>query len=261
MNLRIILVDDELPSRNRLRKFLMEEPDVEIIAECASGPEALECIRRQRPNLVFLDVQMPEMNGLEVARALPADPLPAIVFVTAHDRHAVAAFEVRALDYLLKPFSRVRLQEALRRTRRRIQNASPDRGLISTAVMPLADSSPPVRNRFAIRDGNQTLIVKIQDVDYIEAAANYVVLCTAQGNHVLRETLRCLEASLPPALFLRISRSVIVNVDRVKSIRMNIPGEWHVVLGNDRELLMTRGLKEVQERLQYDSIRPAPDEA
>jgi two-component system, LytTR family, response regulator len=259
MSFRTVVVDDEALARSRLRKFLVQEPGVEIIGECASGPEAIEYIRRHRPDLVFLDVQMPELSGLEVARALPKEHLPAIIFVTAHDRHAVEAFEVQATDYLLKPFDRVRLQEALRRVRQRLQATASAPAAEVTGVASLGQNPSPYLKRFAIKASNQTLFVKTQDVDYIEAAANYAVLCTPKGNHVLRETLRNLEASLSPAMFVRISRSIIVNVDRIKAIRMVAAGEWLVVLQGDRELEMTRGFKEVQERLQYSPSRPSPE--
>lgn len=254
MNIRTVVVDDEALARARLRRFLAQEPDIEIVGECANGPEALDCIRQLQPHLVFLDLRMPEMDGLQLVRALPAHALPAIVFVTAHDQYAVGAFEVRATDYLLKPVTRARLQEAVRRVRQHLKNAQP-------AVVPAPSSVPPAQagvylNRFAIKDGNQTVFVRIVEVDYIEAAANYVVLCTAKGNHILRETLRNLEVSLPPEIFLRISRSVIVNMDRIKAIRSAGAGEWQVVLDGEKEFLMTRGIKEVQERLQYSSSRP-----
>ncbi|MEJ0089763.1 MAG: LytTR family DNA-binding domain-containing protein [Limisphaerales bacterium] len=259
MNLRTLVVDDETLARNRLRKFLEQEPGVEVIGECENGPEAIECIRRDRPGLVFLDVQMPEINGLDVVRALPAEHLPAIIFVTAHDRHAVEAFAVEALDYLLKPFSRERLQAALRRARIRLQDAPQmQAGQMKTATR-LVENNSSWLTRFVVKEGNQMLFVKTQEVDYIEAAANYAVLCTPKGNHVLRETLRNLEASLSPALFVRISRSIIVNVERIKAIRLVLPGEWQVILHGDRELQMTRGLKEVQERLQYSTGRPSPE--
>jgi two-component system LytT family response regulator len=254
MNIRTVVVDDEPLARSRLRKFLIQEPDVEIVGECANGPEALGCIRQQAPDLVFLDLHMPQLNGLQVVRALPAEALPAIVFVTAHEEHAVEAFEVQAADYLLKPFTRARLQEAVRRVRQRLQ--APARPRPAAPVAP-PEPPPPWLNRFAVKDGNQTLFIKIQDVDYIEAAANYAVLCTPAGNHVVRETLRNLEACLSPALFLRISRSVIVNLDRVKAIRSGPPGEWQVVIASGREFLMTRGMKEVQNRLQYSASHPA----
>ena len=259
MNIRTVVVDDETLARNRLRKFLAQEPGVEIIGECASGPEAVEYISHQRPELVFLDVHMPQLSGLDVARALPAEYLPAIIFVTAHDRYAVEAFEVQALDYLLKPFSRERFQVALRRARLRLQAPPQARADQFAALTRLAENNSPYLNRFAGKDGNQTLFIKTQDVDYIEAAANYLVLCTPRGNHVLRETLRNMEASLAPAMFVRISRSIIVNVDRIKAIQSGLPGEWLVVLHDNREFQMTRGLKEVQERLQYSLTRPSPE--
>ena len=247
MSIRALLVDDEPLARNRLRKFLAQEPDVEIVGECDNGAEAVECIRRQQPDVVFLDLRMPECGGLELVRALPTESLPAIVFVTAHEQHAVEAFAVQATDYLLKPFTRARLQEAVRRVRQRLEAPARLRATQPTPVEP----SPPQLHRFAVKDGNQTWFVKIHDVDYIEAAANYVVLCTPNGNHILRETLRNLEASLSPALFLRISRSVMVNLERVTAIRSGAADEWLVVLQDGREFPMTRGWKEVQERLQY----------
>jgi two-component system LytT family response regulator len=247
MNIRVVLVDDEPLARSRLRKFLALEGDVEIVGECENGPAAVECIEEQHPDVIFLDMQMPEMNGLEVIRALPEELQPEVIFVTAHEEHAVEAFAVRAMDYLLKPFTRVRLQEAVRRARQRLQN-SPRR---PAPPFPAPEPRPPWLSRFAVKEGNQTLFIRTQDVDYIEAAANYVVLCTANGNHVLRETLRNLEADLSPELFLRISRSVIVNLHRIKAIRSSPAGEWQVVLEDGRDFLMTRGLKEIQTRLQY----------
>lgn len=251
MSIRVVVVDDEPLARNRLRKFLTQEPDVEIVGECENGSDAIGCIRQQWPDVVFLDLHMPQCGGLEVVRALPEGCLPAIVFVTAHEEHAVAAFEVQATDYLLKPFTRARLQEAVRRVRQRLQ--APERTRTAEPAVPSAPPEPPLPclTRFAIKDGNQTTFVRIQDVDYIEAAANYVVVCTPKGNHILRETLRHLEASLPPAAFLRISRAVIVNLDRINAIRSEATGEALVVLKDGREFLMTRGWKEVQDRLQY----------
>ena len=259
MTIRTVVVDDEVLARNRLRKFLVQEADVEIIGECASGPEAITCLREHQPDLVFLDVHMPQFNGLDVVRALPPGYLPAIIFVTAHDRYAVEAFKVQALDYLLKPFDRARLQEAVRRVRQRLQTLAGARAAQLAPPGKAVESNPRWLNRFAVKDGNQTLFVKTQDVDYIEAAANYAVLCTQNTNYVLRETLRNLEASLSPELFLRVSRSIIINLNRIKAIRSGGPGEWFVVLQNDRELLMTRGLKDVLKRLQYSNVRPTAE--
>lgn len=254
MSLRVLVVDDEALARNRLCKFLRLEPDLEIVGESDSGVQAIDQIRQHAPDLVFLDLHMPQVGGLEVVRAfLPAE-LPAIVFVTAHDQHAVEAFAVQAMDYLLKPFTRSRLQEAVRRVRQRLLAPISPRTAPLVALANPPETAAPRLTRFAVKEGNQTLFVRIQDVDYIEAAANYVVLCTAKGNHILRDTLRNLESALPSDSFLRISRAVIVNLNRINAIRSGVPGEWLVVLLDGREILMTRGWKEVQERLQYSAL-------
>lgn len=252
MNIRTVVVDDESPARARLKKFLAEEPDLEIIGECADGRTAVDFILHQHPDLVFLDVQMPQFSGFDVVRTLPPERQPAIVFVTAHDQYAVEAFETQAVDYLLKPFDRMRLQEAVRRVRLRLQPATP----VAAGQSLPADNRSVRLTRLAVKDGNQTHFIKIQDVDCIEAAANYVVLCTQHGNYVLRETMQHLETSLPPELFLRISRAVIINLERIKSIRSYLPGEHVIVLQKGREFPMTRGLKEVRKRLQYANIPP-----
>jgi len=256
MSIRAVVVDDETLARNRLKHFLEEEPDLEVIGECASGRAAVDFIQRHHPDLVFLDVQMPQFSGFDVLKALPPEGRPAIVFVTAHDRYAVDAFETQALDYLLKPFNRDRLQEAVRRARLRLQPSSPPPTDQTPLLTPSTENKPPRLNRFAVKEGNQTHFIKIQDVDYIEAAANYVVLCTQNGNYVLRETLHNLEIALPPTEFLRISRAIIINLERIKSIRSEMPGEHFIILQNGREFPMTRGLKEVRERLQYSTVSP-----
>jgi two-component system LytT family response regulator len=259
MTIRTIVVDDEVPARNRLRQILGQEPDVEIVSECASGGEAIESIHRLQPDVVFLDVQMPEIGGLDVARALRVEQLPAIIFVTAHDRHAVEAFEVEAVDYLLKPFTRLRLKDSLRRAREYLFSRTTMRADQAFPPAPPAPGNTPYINRFVVKDRHQTLFVKTQDVDYIEAAANYVVLCTAGGNYVLRQTLGSVEASLPSDLFFRISRSVVVNVERIKSLRSGELGDLMVVLQSGRELVMTRKQKDLQQLLQYSGARPQPE--
>lgn len=256
MNIRTLVVDDETLARARLQKFLAEEQDLEIIGECADGRTAVDFILRYHPDLVFLDVQMPQFSGFDVVRTLPPEKRPAVIFVTAHDRYAVEAFETQAMDYLLKPFDRLRLHEAVRRVRLRLQQPMPVHAGQSANQTLRGDNKPGRLTRLAVKDGNQTHFIKVQDVDYIEAAANYVVLCTQNGNYVLRETMHHLETSLSPELFLRISRAVIINLERIKSIRSDYPGEYVIVLQKGREFPMTRGLKEVRERLQYASLPP-----
>jgi two-component system, LytTR family, response regulator len=252
MKIRALIVDDEALARGRIRKLLAQEPDLEIMGEVSNGPEAITFIREQRPDLVFLDVQMPEVSGFDVLRALPAESWPAVIFVTAHDQHAIAAFEVHALDYLLKPFTQARLLSAVQRARQHLQ--ARDLAALNQQLAGLLKASaaaPAHLSRVAVKTGSQTLFVKVEDIDYIEAAANYAVLQTQSGNHVLRETLTNLEAKLPPRLFLRISRSMLVNLERVKGMQSAPGGEYLLLLQDGRQLLMTRGMREVQERLEY----------
>lgn len=252
MKIRALIVDDEALARGRLRKLLADAADLEIIGECSNGPEAIAFIRERRPDLAFLDVQMPEVSGFEVLRALPEEIWPAVVFVTAHNQHAIEAFEVRALDYLLKPFTQARLLAAVQRARQHLET----RNLAATNQQ-LADwlnstkAEPAYLSRLAVKTGAQTLFIRAEDVDYIESAGNYAVVQTHTERHILRETLTRLEAKLPPHLFLRISRSVLVNLERVKGLQSTPRGEYLVVLQDNRQLIMTRGVKDIQERLQY----------
>lgn len=252
MNLRALIVDDEALARARLRKFLAQEPNLEIAGECSDGPGAIAFIREQRPDLVFLDVQMPEVSGFDVLRALPPETLPAVIFVTAHDQHAVEAFQVHALDYLLKPFTQARIQQAVRRARQHL--AARDTASANQQLLQLLKSvkdEPAYLSRIAVKNGSQTLFIRVEDVDYFESAANYVVMHTASGNQVVRDTLQNLETKLPPKLFLRISRSVIVNVQRIKALQSTSQGECVIVLQDDHQLVATRGVRQIQERLQY----------
>jgi two-component system LytT family response regulator len=252
MNIRVLIVDDEPLARARVRQMLAAEPDLEVAGECANGPDAIAFIREHRPDLVLLDVQMPEVSGFDVLRALPPESWPAVIFVTAHDQHAVQAFEVRALDYLLKPFTQARLRAAVQRARQHLQARD-----LAALHQQLADwlksaaPQPAYLSRLAVKTGQQTLFIKVEDIDYIEAAANYAVVQARGENHILRDTLTRLETALPPSRFLRISRSVIVNLERIKGIQSAPGGEYLVLLQGGRQLLLTRGLREVQERLQY----------
>ncbi len=257
MRIRALIVDDEALARGRLRKLLAQEADLEIAGECSDGPAAIKFIREQAPDLVFLDVQMPEVSGFDVLRALPVDQWPAVIFVTAHDQHAVEAFEVHALDYLLKPFTHVRLQQAVRHARRHLELgdiASVRRQMMEWLKLP--EPGTPYVSRLAVKTGSQTLFIKVEDVAYIESAANYAVVHARAENHVLRETLTSLENRLPPSIFLRISRSIIVNLEHIKSLQSSPNGEYLIVLQDGHQLALTRSLHEVQERLQYPEARP-----
>ena len=222
------------------------------MGECSDGPAAIHFIREHAPDVVFLDVQMPEVSGFDVLRALPADKWPAVIFVTAHDQHAVEAFEVHALDYLLKPFTQARLQQAVGHARRHLELG--DLSAVRRQVVEWLKSPEPQTphaSRLAVKTGSQTLFVKVEDVAYIESAANYAVVHTRAENHVLRETLTSLERRLPPRNFVRISRSIIVNLEHIKSLQSCSNGEYLAVLQDGRQLALTRSLHEVQDRLQY----------
>jgi len=252
MTLRTLIVDDEPLARQGIRLLLQEEPDVEVIGECANGAEALAAIQRQKPALMFLDVQMPKMDGFALLAALPAEQVPVVVFVTAYDQHALQAFEVSATDYLLKPFKPARFRQAVQRARQRLQsrNAGGLHEQLQT-LLAAAKSVPGYPSHLSVKAGPRTVFVKISEVDYVEAAANYVILHVGTQNHILRETLTNLESRLSPRIFLRIHRSIVVNLERVTGVKPIPTGEHLVVLKTGRELPLTRGVRELQQRLEF----------
>jgi two-component system LytT family response regulator len=253
MILRVIIVDDETLARDRLRRLLGSDSEIEIVSECADGKEAVENIRVQRPDLVFLDVQMPGMDGFDVLHALGANDLPPVVFVTAFDQHAVRAFEEHALDYLLKPTTRARLAKTLARARqRRAAHAAPAVPQALLDFLAEQKSTPPATaRRIAVRTGERTFFVSTDEIDWIEAAGNYVVLHVGKGTHILRETMSGLEAQLPHTTFLRVSRSAIVHLRRVKELQTVAPGEHLAILQDGQRVAITRSLREVEERLRF----------
>lgn len=251
MKLTALIVDDEPLARERVRTLLEAEGDVEIVAECGSGAEALEVMRERRPDLLFLDVQMPEVDGFQVLREL-APPLPVVIFVTAFDEHAVKAFEAQALDYVLKPFKVTRFKAALARAREQIGRNQPEdatRRLLE--LLARQQAKPEYLSRVVVRDRNKVRFVKTSDIDWIEASGNYVVLHAGKENHVVRETLATFEAQLSPREFVRISRSAIVNLDRVEHFEPTFNNEHVIVLAGGARLPMTRGLRELQDKLKF----------
>lgn len=250
MKIRTLIVDDEPLGRDRLSKLLQDEADIEVIGTCASGLEAVEAIRKDAPDLVFLDVQMPELDGFGVVTALKGEKLPAIIFVTAHDKFALKAFEVHALDYLLKPFDRERFQSALHRAIEHLkqrQSVKLDERLSAL----LADLKPEAKplDRLAIKSEGRVVLVKTAEIDWIEAADNYVNLHVGNESHLLRETMSALEQRLPEDTFLRISRSTIVNVERIRELQPLFHGEYVVILRNNTRLTLSRGYREKLNRL------------
>jgi two-component system LytT family response regulator len=252
MKIRVLIVDDEPLARERIRSLLREEKDVEVIGECATGSDAVAAIQKHAPDLLFLDVQMPGLDGFEVLRALGKDSLPLVIFVTAYDHHALKAFEVHALDYLLKPFKQARFRETLQRARETLTHRLA--GAASQNLLALLGQLKPEREyltRLPVRVGDRLLFVKTNQIEYVEAAGNYVVVHVGKDNHVVRDTLTALEAQLPPKQFLRVNRSTLVNLDQIKELQPLFKGEHALLLHNGRRLTMTRGLREVQEVLKF----------
>ena len=245
MNLRVLLVDDEPLGRERLRTLLEAEPGIGQIDECGDGPSAVAAVRMLKPDVLFLDIQMPGMNGFDVLYALNPKKMPAVVFVTAYDEYALRAFDANALDYLLKPASRERLRRSLDRVRAHL--AAPGTGWDAT-LRGLETSHP---RRIAVRMGERTLYVSVDEIDWVEAAGNYVVLHCGNENHILRETLGAIEADLAPEYFVRLSRSAVVNLRRVKELLSVTPGEHIAVLHNGHRLPITRSLREIEKRLKF----------
>jgi two-component system LytT family response regulator len=241
--LRTLVVDDEPLARELLRKMLAEHDDVEVIGECASGTQAVEAVRAERPDLLFLDVQMPGLDGFEVLREL-APELPQVIFVTAYDQYALRAFDVHALDYLLKPFDEDRLARALQRARTHLRvGRQESRG----EVLALLDELRGARRwkeRLVIRVGERAFLQPVAEIDWLEADGKYVKVHVGKQSHTIRETMTQLCESLDPRRFLRISRSAIVNVDRIREIQPWFRGDYVVIMQNGAEVTSTRGFRD-----------------
>lgn len=230
MNLRILIVDDEALSRERMRQFLKTEPGTEIIGECASGKEAVSAIRRESPDVVFLDVRMPELDGFGVLEELDGARKPAVIFVTAYDQFALQAFEIHAVDYLLKPFDRRRFRTALRRARERLRHAEQQ-----THEPPRNSPNSPTPNRrtfecIPIKSSGRIRLLRTSEIDWVAAADNYAELHVGSATHLLRMTITDLADRLGGARFVRISRSTLVNLDRVTEMHSKSHGDYQILL-------------------------------
>ena len=251
MKIRALIVDDEQLARQRVRLLLGEEPDVEVIGESGDGFEAVDQIQATKPNLMFLDVQMPDMDGFEVLRRVPQASLPVVIFTTAYDQHALRAFEVNALDYLLKPFKPTRFKEAVQRARDLIVNKQA--GVAARGLLALLGRTPAPAGqltRLAVKTPGKVTFVELDQIQAIEAAGKYAVVHVGKVNHVLRESMTSLESNLPQR-FLRISRSVIVNIDQIQELQPMFKGENLVVLKNGKSYPTTRPIREIQQKLEF----------
>lgn len=245
MKIRTLIVDDEPLARERLRSFLHGQPEIEVIGECGTGTEAIATIRSASPDLVFLDMQMPGCNGLQVLAEFPEAQRPAIVFATAHERFAVDAFDVAAVDYLLKPFDRERLQQALRRAQEHLGRKRAPAGMLAIA----AGNALAKNERIAVKADGRLVFLEPDEIVRVEAADNYVMLHLAQGRIMVRETMAAIEARLGGTHFMRINRSAIVRLDQIREIQPAQHGDYLVILRDGTQLPLSRSLRGALDRL------------
>ena len=249
--IRTLIVDDEPLARERLANLLAPVEDIEIVGQCRDGDEAVTAIHDTTPDLVFLDIQMPNMSGFDVIDAVGAEGMPLVIFVTAYDQHALRAFQVRALDYLLKPFDRDRFNEALQRARKQLErDESGDIGRRLLALVKDLRRDQPRTDRLVVKSGGRLFFLRADEIDWVEAAGNYVRLHVGNSSHLLRETMTSIESRLDPEKFFRIHRCRIVNMDRIQELQPWLNGEYAVVLRTGERLTLSRGYREkLQERL------------
>jgi two-component system LytT family response regulator len=244
MTIRAAIVDDEPLARRRIRNLVADVADVKVVAECANGKDAIESLEESPPDLLFLDIQMPEIDGFDVLQAIGVGRVPAVIFVTAYDQFALRAFEAHALDYLLKPFDDERFAAALQRARDRIhqqQGGDLDRRLQALLENVRGDQGYP--RRLVVPSGHRSIFIRTEQVDWIEAERNYVRLHVGGKTHLLRENLTHIAAALDPEKFCRIHRSTIVNIDRIQSVEALFHGEYVVVLHDGTKLTSGRSYR------------------
>ena len=245
MKIRTLIVDDEPLGRERIRALLASDPEIEVIGECADGRQAITAIEQRNPDLVFLDVQMPEVDGFSVLEAICSECMPVIIFVTAYDRYAVQAFEVHALDYLLKSYDRERFSAAVQRAKEEIQRSR--EGVLNERLVGLLENLQAKKDRLTrlvIKSAGRIVFLRVEEIDWIEAADNYVRVHAGKESHLIRETLQSLEKRLDPGKFLRIHRSFLVNLDRIRELRPIFHGDYAVKLADGTELTLSRNYRE-----------------
>jgi two-component system LytT family response regulator len=251
MKIRTVIVEDEPLARERLRVLLGKDPEIDVVAECGDGRTAVAAITAHKPDLVFLDIQLPERNGFDVLSDLGPGNLPAIVFVTAYDRYAVKAFEVHAIDYLLKPFDAERFEQALNRAKEQIgrRAAANDQGETIRELLSSLRPESAGPKRISVKTSGKLIFIRTDEIDCVEAADNYVKVRTGSEVHVVRDTMSAFEARLPADDFVRVSRSCIINVDRIKELQPLEYGEYEVVLQDGVRVRLTRGYRQNLQRL------------
>ncbi len=255
MNIRTIIIDDELHAREGIRIRLEEFPSFNIIGECSSGLEAVETINDLKPDLLFLDIQMPEMNGFEVLRKISVMPQPQVIFVTAYDKYAIKAFECHALDYLLKPVNDNRFSETVRTVMKdfsirnlyayshKLKKLIDDYYESANAETDQSEKTNEYLTRLMVKAKEEISIIRIDEIDWLESAGDYIYVHSDSKKLILRETLISLESKLDPKKFVRIHRSSIVNVDKIKNLKANEHGDFEVYLHSGTKLKLSRTYK------------------
>jgi len=250
VKLKVLIVDDERPARTKVRRFVTADPDIGQIFEAPDGVRAVDVIREESPDLVFLDVQMPGLDGFGVVEALPPDALPHVVFVTAFDDYAVRAFDVHAVDYVMKPFDVERLARALERAKAAItsRRTNGEAARVERLLADIRRERPERLERLLVQGAERSLLLPLTRVDRLESARNYVVLHAGRESFRVRSTLDRLEQRLDPKRFVRVSRTAIVNVDRVAELKPWSHGDWVVVLSDGAKLRLSRTFRDRLER-------------
>jgi two-component system LytT family response regulator len=243
---RTLIVDDMLLARKRLRRVLSKDLEIEIIGECADGKEAVEAVRELKPDLMFLDVQMPETDGFQAMAEIGFENAPVTVFVTAFDHFALRAFEVHALDYLLKPFDVERLKKTVERAKELIRKRAGNQPVDERLMALLKDlkNEPKYLKRLSVRSRGRTIFVSVDEIDYIEAEGNYLSVQTGKEAHLIRSAMHQFESRLDPEKFARIHRSTIINVDRIKEMHPLFNGDQLVLMKNGKELVLSRNYRD-----------------
>lgn len=243
--IKALIVDDEPLARERIKRFLTDERDIELIGECADGQEAVSAIQTLAPDLVFLDIQIPELDGFGVLEAVGVEQMPAVIFVTAYDRYALQAFDVNALDYLLKPYNRERFHKAVERARAQLSNGA--KGELSERLLSLLENLQPEQRyleRLMIKSSGRVFFLRTTEIDWIEAEGNYLRLHVGKESHLLRETMNRLAAKLDQNKFLRIHRSTLVNIERIKELQPLFSGDYVVILRDGKQLTLSRSYRD-----------------
>lgn len=248
--LTALIVDDESLSREKIRNLLAPDPEIEVIGECSNGVQAVQEIHHKQPDLIFLDIQMPELDGFGVVEHMEKSQPSHIIFITAYDDYAIRAFEVNAIDYVLKPFDKARFSEAVARAKRMIQTEKLDE--LNTHLHDLLEalkSRTSYLKRLVIKTSGRIYFIKTEQIDWIESAGNYVVIHCGAEKHLYRETLKCLSTQLDPETFIRIHRSKIVNMERIQEIQPWSHGDHLLILEDGTELVMSRNYKDGLEKV------------